>query len=148
LVGTIWKGEFLLKHILIVDDDGAVRDVLKMIFASTIPEVLSMTARNGREAEELLNSSHVDLIMTDLNMPVMNGYELIAFRNGNYPHIPLIAMTGDSSRDVVRKLNILGITDCLQKPFSIDTAKSICMDKLTIDSPETTVADHALAGNR
>ena len=51
------------------------------------------TAANGREAVAILESEKVDLVVTDLRMPEMDGFELIAWLHGRYPHLPVIVMT-------------------------------------------------------
>ena len=82
------------REVLIVDDEEPL--------LLSIAEGLSiykkyfnlLTATNGMEAVKLLKSSPViDLVITDLSMPKMDGFELIAYMNRNYPKIPVIMMT-------------------------------------------------------
>ncbi len=124
-----------MKNILLVDDNKHVTDNLRLVLASCMADVSFRTAENGREAVEILKSEPVDLILTDINMPVMDGYGLIEYRNTNCPRVPLVAMTADASPDVVRRLAVLGITDCLEKPFSYDSVTKVFQEKLAVDVP-------------
>ncbi len=124
-----------MKNILLVDDNKQVTDNLRLVLTSCISEVLFRTAENGMEAVEILKSQPIDLILTDINMPVMDGYGLIEFRNRNCPRVPLVAMTADASPDVIRRLAVLGITDCLEKPFSYDSVTKVFRDKLAAIQP-------------
>src|SRR5512142_1238028 len=99
-----------MKNILIVDDNKFVIETLVLILASCMHDVSFRTAANGKDAVEVLASSPVDLILTDLMMPVMDGYQLIEHRNRYYPQVPLMAMTADASPNVIRRLSDLGIT--------------------------------------
>ncbi len=134
-----------MKSILLVDDNKDVTDILSVILTGCMRNVLFRTASNGREAVEILKRQPVDLILTDINMPVMNGYGLIEYRNKNHPSVPLVAMTADASPDVNRRLAMLGITECLEKPFSYDMVTKVFREKLAdIDEPEP-VHETALA---
>lgn len=124
-----------MKNILIVDDNKFVIETLVLILASCMHDVSFRTAANGKDAVEVLANSSVDLILTDLTMPIMDGYELIEHRNRYYPQVPLMAMTADASPDVIRKLSGLGITDCLEKPFHYETISRMILHKLASKPP-------------
>jgi CheY-like chemotaxis protein len=119
-----------MKNILLVDDNTCILDALALYFAMTARDCAILKARNGKEAADILQNGAVDLVLTDINMPVMDGYELIALRNRLFPRVPLIAMTGDSSPEVMEQLNALGITECLEKPFSFDAVIGMILKKL------------------
>ncbi len=125
-----------MKNILLVDDNRDTTDILSVILAGCMRNVLFRTAANGMEAVEILKHQPVDLILTDINMPVMNGYGLIEYRNINHPRVPLVAMTADASPDVIRRLALLGISDCLEKPFSYDMVTKVFREKLAAEEPE------------
>ena len=124
-----------MKNILIVDDNKFVIETLVLILASCMHDISFKTAANGKDAVEVLANSSVDLILTDLMMPVMDGYQLIEHRNRYYPHVPLMAMTADASPNVIRKLSDLGITDCLEKPFHYETISRMILFKLAPGQP-------------
>lgn len=122
-----------MKHVLIVDDNLYVADTLKLILGSCMRDVSFRTAANGKEAVEILQSRPVDLILTDINMPVMDGYQLIEYRNKHHLRVPLVVMTADASQEVFQRLSILGITDCLEKPLSYETVTRMFLEKLAAD---------------
>jgi CheY-like chemotaxis protein len=124
-----------VKYVLIVDDNIIIADTLKLILGACMRDVSFRTAANGKEAVEILQSRPVDLILTDINMPVMDGYQLIEYRNQHHPRVPLVVMTADASQEVVRRLSMLGITDCLEKPLSYETVTRMFLEKLAADEP-------------
>ncbi len=125
-----------VKYILLVDDNEDNTDILATLLSSCLKGVSFRRAENGKEAVEILQTQPVDLILTDIKMPVMDGYQLIEYRNSHHPRLPLVVMTADASREVIRKLNILGITDCLEKPFSYETLARMFLKKLSAGIPE------------
>ncbi len=120
----------MAKNILIVDDNKDMRETLALVLASGMPTVSFSTAANGKEAVQILENRTVDLIMADLNMPVMDGYGLIEYRNRQYPGIPLVVVTADASPKVMHRLGELGIRECLEKPFSFEAIMKVFCDKL------------------
>jgi CheY-like chemotaxis protein len=59
----------------------------------------------------------VALILTDLEMPVMDGYGVISHRNKSCPQVPLFVMSGRLFPEVREKLGELGVSECIEKPF-------------------------------
>ncbi|MEQ9300522.1 MAG: response regulator [Cyclobacteriaceae bacterium] len=106
-------------RVLIVEDNQDMRKYLVSIFEDYFTMV---TARNGREALRMLETQQVDLIISDLMMPEMNGTELLVALKNNpkYRHIPVIMLTAKT--DEHQKLDALklGVDDYLTKPFSAD----------------------------
>ncbi len=81
------------------------------------------TALNGKEALEALGSAPVDLVLTDLKMPVMDGYELLSHMSSRHRDIPVIVMTGYGSPEIARQLESKGIRHYIEKPFELQTLK-------------------------
>src|SRR3989338_11203745 len=77
-------------------------------------------SKNGFEALKLLPHHSFDLIITDINMPDINGLELVSFvkKNQNYKHIPLIIITTEGSKRDKEKGLSLGADEYLVKPFN------------------------------
>ncbi len=118
-------------RILIVDDDDNVRKMLVRGLTLLGHEVIS--ADNGRTALEVLAETGVDLVMTDMFMPEMDGFEFLKELRLRLPDVPAIAlsgggtgMPGDIFLRVARKL---GVFCTLQKPFSL-TEVSMAIDAL------------------
>ena len=79
-------------QVLIVDDDTAVRNSLALLLKASGYEV--STATNGSEALLSLKSRLPAVVLTDLNMPVMSGFELLSLVRKEFPRVPLVAMSG------------------------------------------------------
>lgn len=77
-------------------------------------------AANGREALETLAAEPVDVVLTDINMPVMPGNELVEqmMRDPSLRNIPVVVVSTDRTRDRVRMMVSLGAVGYVEKPFS------------------------------
>jgi CheY-like chemotaxis protein len=109
------------KLILIVDDDIKNAFVLTAALEETNADVL--TAKNGREALQVIRDNPaIDLILMDIMMPVMNGYEAIeAIRaDKKISHIPVIAATAKALKDDKAKCFEAGANDYITKPIDLD----------------------------
>jgi len=107
------------KKILIAEDSPTMRSLLVSTIAA-MGDFEIVEAANGFEALRILPREKVDLVITDINMPDINGLELISFirKNQNYQSIPLfIVSTEGSERDREKGLS-LGADAYLVKPFS------------------------------
>jgi YesN/AraC family two-component response regulator len=71
--------------VVIVDDDPGVLSALKRMVRAAEPDWLVSTAKDGREALQLLSESNVDVVLTDLHMPVMDGFQLLAQLERSHP---------------------------------------------------------------
>jgi two-component system, chemotaxis family, chemotaxis protein CheY len=115
-------------NVLIVDDSNTMRKViLKALTLSGFSLGDCLEAENGKEALMVLDSHWVDLILTDLNMPVMNGWELVHRLKDNptYTEIPVVLITTEGSETRLRELFELGIKDYIQKPFHPETLRDV-----------------------
>jgi len=104
-----------IKKILIVDDNKAFLSNLARSLSAIAWRFQTVTAENGEKALEVLESEHVDLVVTDLRMPVMNGFEFLSRMRMNYPDIPVIVMSAFLDPDVETKLRSMGVTRCIEK---------------------------------
>jgi len=86
-------------RILVVDDEPSIRETARLILESEGYEVL--TAADGVEGLHALSKSLPDLIVSDLNMPRMSGFEFLAVVRERFPHIATIAMSGGYSKDEI-----------------------------------------------
>jgi CheY-like chemotaxis protein len=84
-------------HLLLVDDSASIRDALSTILTSEGYEVL--TAENGSEALKLLVEPLPDIIISDLHMPLMSGYEFLGVVRQRFPNIPVIAISSSFKSD-------------------------------------------------
>jgi two-component system, chemotaxis family, chemotaxis protein CheY len=120
-------------NILLVDDSNVVKAVLMKILAGsslTINQVFD--AANGVEALKILNANAIDLVITDINMPVMDGFELIERMNLDImlKNIPVIVVSTEGSLTRVSYLEEMGIRGYVRKPFVAQDIISVINDVL------------------
>ena len=108
------------KTILVAEDSLMLRKVACFPLEKAGYKVLE--ANNGIEAIEAMSKTEVDLIITDLNMPGMDGFELITQvkENEKFKHIPIIILTTEGKKEMVMKGLTLGANSFLQKPIKPD----------------------------
>jgi DNA-binding NtrC family response regulator len=104
-----------MAHILIVDDEANVRKVLGTLLQQggyqTTP------AGNAAQALDLVRAQDPDLVLTDLQMPGMDGMELLATVRADFPEIPVVMLTAHGSIDAAVEAMKLGAFDFMTKPF-------------------------------
>ena len=108
-----------MKRILIVDDSKVFLDAISLFVSCQMPEFAVLKAANGAQAIETMETMPVDLILTDLNMPVVSGYQLIEYVKKNLPSAPVLGMTAVCTPDVEERLRRLGVSSCIEKPFDL-----------------------------
>ena len=111
----------MAKNILIVEDSAAMRSMIDSILGDLGGEEFAITeAQNGFEALKILPRVKFDLILTDINMPDINGLELLAFLKSNprYREIPTVVITTEGKEEDRRRGLALGADEYLIKPFS------------------------------
>src|SRR5512143_1060486 len=106
----------MMKRALLVDDDEVFCSHLAEAISRCVKDCTFITARNGNEASKIMAADRVDVIITDLNMPVMSGYEVVSHVRSRYPDMPIIVMTGMKTPEVEERLRALGILRCIEKP--------------------------------
>ncbi len=108
-----------LRNVLIVDDDNSLLYIFQKAFGLYARDYNLLTAKNGDEAVKLLGKTPVEVLLTDLDMPVMNGYELISYVVKKHPRIKVLVMSGCREPVTEKNLQRLGISRFIKKPFSI-----------------------------
>lgn len=102
--------------VLLVDDEPGVRFTLTEVLRDRGYRVVS--AASGAQALTLLDD--VDVVVTDLAMPGMDGLELVSQIRARAPSLPVILLTAHGSENMVRIASSRGACGCLSKPFDID----------------------------
>ncbi len=111
-----------LPTLLVVDDEPAVLLLLRSCFAG--PEYAVSTAANGAEGLDAFLSDHPDLVLTDLRMPVMDGFELIERIRESSRAVPIMVVSSlNETMDKVRALK-LGADDYMTKPLVLSELKA------------------------
>ena len=105
-------------NILLVEDDASLNTILADYLRSK--DYTVETAQNGKEAWELIIIKHYDLIITDIMMPKMNGFELLKLIRAQYINLPVIMLSAKTDRDDIMQAYSMGCDDYVTKPFSMD----------------------------
>lgn len=107
--------------VLLTDDEQAVLDVLTSSIPWTALGVnLVLTATDGCRALEIVNHTHIDLLITDIRMPHMDGLELLQHIRDQHPEIHCILLTAYGEFEYARRALQLGVENYLLKPFQRD----------------------------
>jgi two-component system chemotaxis response regulator CheY len=108
-----------MKNVLVVEDSKAIRSLIRVALEEAGPFFV-VEAGNGFEALKSLPTRRFDLIITDINMPDINGLELIGFVRSNpaYNTIPLIIVSTEKSDEDKKRGLALGASNYIIKPFT------------------------------
>jgi len=107
-----------MHRILIIDDDNEFRKMLALRLTKACYEVVE--ALNGREGLRAYQAEPVDLVVTDIFMPVQEGIETVFKLKEISPDLPIIAISGGGSRqnfDYLDNVSDFGVDKTFQKPF-------------------------------
>lgn len=113
----------MARTILVVDDEVGYREMIQMDLCDQ--GFRAFTAKGGMEALEILSQEKIDLVVTDMKMPKMDGLEIVKAVKKNHPSIPIVLMTGYAVEDRVEKALQLTATACLRKPFDIEELATV-----------------------
>jgi two-component system chemotaxis response regulator CheY len=106
--------------LLIVDDSATTRGIIKKVLAMTELEFGDLhEAKNGAEGLEKMRSCWIDLVLADLNMPVMNGVEMITAMGADpiLRSIPVVVVSSEGSQTVLDSLADKGVREVIRMPF-------------------------------
>lgn len=114
-------------NVLIVDDSAAIRKILQRVLRQTdiqIGEILE--AGDGKEALQVLESGQVGLVLSDINMPNMDGLQLLSELKGKaeWKKVPIIMITTEGSHNKVLEAVNLGAAGYVRKPFTAEQIKA------------------------
>ena len=127
-------------NLLIVDDSNSMRTVVKKIVGLTGLEVNQiLEADNGRKALDVLGGSWVDVVILDINMPEMNGLELLQRMNEEplMKSIPVLMMTTEASEAHMKTAFELGAKGFIRKPFVPEELRKTLLAVLGFDEKGT-----------
>lgn len=104
------------RTVLLVEDDEAARLLHERALPTRLPEFSLATAANGAEALALLAERPVEVLVSDLHMPVMNGFELLAHVRGRYPNLGVVVLSNTPSAQVAHAAPQLATYRRVTKP--------------------------------
>jgi two-component system chemotaxis response regulator CheY len=115
-------------NILVVDDSQIVRAVIaKSLEVAGVPVRMLHQASNGAEALQILVSHSVDLVLADINMPVMGGVEMVErmSRDDHLWSIPVVIVSTEGSATRMEELQSKGVRAYLRKPFRPESIRAV-----------------------
>ena len=121
------------RSILIVEDSSTTRALIKAIIEE-MGDFQTVEARSGFDALKLLPTQEFDLIITDINMPDINGLELINFMKNNpkYRDLPLIIVSTERSEEDKERGMALGAVAYITKPFNANELQEVIKQVIDI----------------
>lgn len=121
-----------MASLLIADDEKNIRSGLELAFEDEGYTVV--TAADGKEAWEKLQKNVIDLVITDLRMPEMDGYELLKRISAAYPTLPVIVLTGHGTIETAVETMRDGAVDFFTKPVDIDKLSLVVKKTISASS--------------
>ncbi len=120
-----------MKSVLVVEDSVTTRAMIRAVIEDMSEDFNTLEAATGFEALKMLPQESFDLIITDINMPDVNGLELINFvkSNPNYNHIPMVIVTTEKSSEDKERGMALGASAYVTKPFRPEELQEV-IDKI------------------
>lgn len=122
------------RRVLVVDDEENVRLLIRRSLARLGLGLEVQVANSGTQALDFFKSEPFDLVITDYQMPCMNGLELTKMMRQDRPNVKIILMTAYFSAQIAEQVDELAVDGYLFKPFSTRHLREIVYDLLT--SPE------------
>ena len=119
---------------LIVDDSSVMRKIVERALRQAgLDPLVVHEAGSGVEGLEVLKATHVDLILSDINMPSMDGLEFLRqIRAQNLaPGVPVVMITTESSEEHVKQAILAGARGYIRKPFTAEQVKERVLPLLT-----------------
>ena len=117
------------KKVLIVDDDPATLKLLKKSL-NNMEDLDIYTAEDGRKAINILNKQNIDLLISDIQMPRVNGLQLLNYVNKNIHGIRVIVLTGNGTESMENKIKSIGSYQYYEKPLDLNVLKDSVMREL------------------
>jgi two-component system aerobic respiration control protein ArcA len=108
------------KTILVVDDELVMRNAIKRIFEKEKYKVL--VAKDAMELSKIIEDTKLDLILLDINLPWVDGYELCSLLKAHphLKHLPVAFVSGNKTEEDIRKGFEAGCDEYITKPFEVD----------------------------
>jgi CheY-like chemotaxis protein len=113
------------KTILIVEDDQDVLAILRIVLKSGFRNCQILTAAQGRDALEILTQQPIDLMLTDFNMPNMNGVDLTKRAKAINPQLRVALITAYTTAEIRTEAQAAGVDFFMNKPFGFDQIESL-----------------------
>lgn len=128
------QSEFV-KRILVVDDDGMTNDLVEE-FLADIPQYKIYKAGSGEEALNILRKEKIDILLLDIMLPKMNGFEVMELVKKEFEELPVVFLTSDRNIETINRAHKAGGEDYLIKPLMqqtlLEVVNSVLQEKADI----------------
>jgi YesN/AraC family two-component response regulator len=131
--------------VLIVDDEKKVLELLKETIGELGNEYNVLTARNGKEALATFEKEKIDLVLLDINMPVMSGVQVLSELHNRKIWLPIIILTAYNVKGMEQKFLEFGIVDYLRKPLDLKKLKKRVEEILRNRTKKDSISGMSLA---
>lgn len=122
-----------MKRVLVVDDEADMLWMLQRNLNKGMKDVEILAAESGEEALSILSDKPVNLVISDINMPGMNGLDLLVEINNRYPQTGVIIMTAYPSNTYENQAMLSGSLRFIEKPFDIKDMRQIVQETLSAE---------------
>lgn len=123
-----------MKNILVVDDERPFLLSLKDGLLSFSDRFNVVLASDGRQALRILSEQRIDLLVTDLKLPIMDGFQLLAHVSRTSPNLPIIVMTAFGTPEIEERLAQMNTLHYLEKPLDFDQLAQTIIDALDTEA--------------
>jgi len=120
-------------NILVVDDSRTTRMIISKTLNMTGISIGELhQAENGQEALDILDKEWIDLVLADINMPVMDGIEMVnrMSADGLMKTVPVVVVSTEGSKTRIEEMRSKGVRAYIRKPFTPEIVKDILEDIL------------------
>ncbi|MEW6671285.1 MAG: response regulator [Thermodesulfobacteriota bacterium] len=119
-----------MDKVLIVEDDPNLLERLREELKKYVGQFETLTAANGAEALEVLKKERISVLITDLDMPRMNGMELLAHMRRHHPQVPCVVMTETENPEISTRAATDSVLGCIPKPVDANMLFTLIMEGL------------------
>lgn len=125
-----------MKKILVAEDSSVIQNLTKKILQNLNYQI--EVVKNGQQVLDSLVQKHYDLILMDINMPVMDGVEctqkIREMSDEQVKNIPIVAITGNAQNYSLAEFHSMGINDFLPKPLNFDALVEVVRKHVSHDN--------------
>jgi CheY-like chemotaxis protein/predicted regulator of Ras-like GTPase activity (Roadblock/LC7/MglB family) len=133
-----------MEKVLIAEDNPVLIKILKAGLKNYAGNFETLTAKDGEEAMQILEREPIALLVTDLQMPKVDGFSLLAYMKENHPEIPCIVMTAHGTPQLKEKLQ-QDVLSFIEKPFEIKDLAQTIIPALDRKSPDGSLQGISIA---
>ncbi|MFC1516489.1 response regulator [Thermodesulfobacteriota bacterium] len=128
-----------MDKVLIAEDDRILQSFLQRRLQKHQDKFEVIVVNNGEEAIEILKQKYISLLVTDIQMPKVDGMALLSYINNKHPHIPCIVMTAFPNKELEERLSDDNIFEFFNKPFKFEEFQKAILQALEQDVPDGTL---------